>query len=398
MEQNKRTSMLALIRAAAEGGVLRKLVLSKPNTDAAAPRQNGKLCLKKTERVLLLESAFEGGRVSQKLYPLSALEKELPAVLACYGQINLITSAGDAELRTSKKGKLTLIGGALGARLSGDTREFARFDAPIDRQKKHLLMGNEAFLIALGISDKSGRVHDKRQAKFRQINRFLEYLDDVYAELPTEGKLTVYDLCCGKSYLSFAVYHYLHAIRLREVSMVGVDLKRDVIEDCTAIATACGFSGMRFICGDVRKAVPNGAPDLVISLHACDIATDIVLEVAATLSARVILSTPCCHRYISQHLACRSLDFAARHPQLRGKLCEALTDALRVLRLEANGYTTSACELTDPENTPKNTLLRAVLRRNFDKNGKAAQEKRQEYERVRSFLLGDGIPAYPEEI
>ncbi len=398
MEQNERTGMLSLIRAAAEGGVLRKLVLSKPTRDTVAPRQNGKLCLRKNERVLLLESCYEGGRVSQKLYPLSTLEDELPAVLEHYGQINLITSAGDAELRTSKKGKATLIGGALGARLSGSTREFAHFEAPIDRQKKHLLAGDEEFLVALGISDKSGRVHDKRQAKFRQINRFLEYLDDVYTELPAEGQLTVYDLCCGKSYLSFAVYHYLHAIRGRAVSMVGVDLKRDVVEVCTAIAAACGFTGMRFICGDVRQAVPNGSPDLVISLHACDIATDIVLEVAAALSARVILSTPCCHRYISRHLSCPTLDFASRHPQLRGKLCEALTDALRVLRLEANGYVTSACELTDPENTPKNTLLRAVLRRNFDKNGKAAQEKRQEYERVRSFLLGDGIPAYPEEI
>ncbi len=397
MENNERRQMLSLIRAAAERGVLRKLVLSKPLSESVALRQNGKLCLRRNERVLMLESVFEGGRVSQKLFPLSALEEELPPVLAQYGQINLITSAGDAELRTSKKGKLTLIGGALAARISEETKEFARFDLPIDREKKHILAGNEPFLVALGISDKNGRVHDKRQAKFRQINRFLEYLDDVYTELPKDGALTVYDLCCGKSYLSFAVYHYLHHIREREVQMIGVDLKRDVMDDCTAIAQKCHFDGMRFICGDVRRDVPHGSPDLVISLHACDITTDIVLETAIRLGARVILSTPCCHRYVSQHLDCAPLSFVSRHPQLRGKLCDALTDALRILRLEANGYATVATELTDPENTPKNTLLRAVLRRGFDKNSNTAIEKRQEYEQIRSFLLGNGVPAYPEE-
>ncbi|MBQ8174952.1 MAG: SAM-dependent methyltransferase [Clostridia bacterium] len=397
MENNERTRMLSLIHAATEGGVLRKLVLSKPHANDLAPRQNGKLCLRRGERVLVMESVFEGGRVAQKLISTTDLDEVLAPILAEYGQINLITSAGDAELRTSKKGKVTLIGGGLSLRLSGEVSDLARFDIPIDREKKHILQGNEPFLVALGISDKNGRVHDKRQAKFRQINRFLEYLENVYCHLPKSGWLTVFDLCCGKSYLSFAVYHYLHVIRGREVSLLGVDLKRDVIEDCERIASSCDFRGMRFICGDVRQAVPSGAPDLVMSLHACDIATDIVLETAVRLKARVILSTPCCHRYVSHHLACEPLAFAAQHPQLRGKLCEALTDALRILRLESAGYATMATELTDPENTPKNTLLRAVLRPDFDASGKEAAKKRQEYEQVRSFLLGNGTPAYPEE-
>lgn len=399
MKKNEKEAMLSLVRAAAESGVLRKLVLSKPLSGEAAPRQDGKLCLRRGERVLMLESAFAGGRVSQAFYAPADIEATLAPILALYGQINLITSAGDAELRTSKKGKTTLIGGApLTARLRGELSRFARFDAPVDREKKRILQGNEPFLSALGISDKNGRVHDKRQAKFRQINRFLEYLEDVYPHLPQEGPLTVYDLCCGKSYLSFAVYHYLHILRGRELTLVGVDLKRDVIEDCERIARECAFCGMRFICGDVREAVPNGTPDLVCSLHACDIATDIVLETAVRLRARVILSTPCCHRYLSSHIACEALSFVTRHAQLRGKLCDSLTDALRILRLEAAGYATLATELTDPENTPKNTLLRAVLRKGFDPSGADAQKKRQEYEAVRSFLLGDGVPAYPEEV
>ena len=395
---DERTRILALIIQATESGVLRKLVLSKPAADAPAPKQNGKLCLLRGERALVLESAFEGGRVAQKIYTAKTIAEELPPVLTAYGQINLLTSAGEAELRTSKKGKATLLGDkALSVRMAGGG-ELLRFDMPIDREKRHILTGNEPFLTALGITGKDGRIHDKRQAKFRQINRFLEQVEDVYSALPKDGILTVYDLCCGKSYLSFALYHYLTAIRNRAVNMICVDLKQDVMDDCAAIAREAGFVGMSFICGDVRRAVPPGTPDLVISLHACDIATDIVLEVAIARGARVVLSTPCCHRYISKKIDCAPLSFVTDHPQLRGKLCEALTDGLRLMRLEMNGYAVTACELTDPENTPKNTLLRAIRRSDFTPDGSEAKAKAAAYERTRAFLLGDGVAAYPEEV
>ncbi|MBQ8350908.1 MAG: SAM-dependent methyltransferase [Clostridia bacterium] len=395
----EQAAIFDLICAAVSRGVLRKLVLSQPREDAPAPRQSGKLCLVRGKRVLMLESAFEGGRVSQRLYRDEELKTDLPAVLCAYRQINLLTSAGDAELRTSKKGMCTLLGGgALRARLEGKTQEFVRYDTPIDREKKHLLSGKEPFLHALGISDQNGRVHDKRQAKFRQINRFLEYVESIYTALPSAGTLTIYDLCCGKSYLSFAVYYYLTEMKGRNVRMIGVDLKRDVVEDCNKIATACGFEDMQFLYGDVRTAVPNEQPDMVISLHACDIATDIVLDRAMALGARVILSTPCCHRYLNDKLACTPLDFVAKHPQLRGKLCEALTDGLRLLRLDMNGYDAIAAELTDPENTPKNTLLRAIRRPGFDASSKEGAAKREAYQKTLTYLLGDAAEHYLEEI
>ncbi len=397
--KSEQQALLQLIQKATEQGVLRKLVFSDPTEAAPAPKQSGKLCLVRGQRVLLMESTFAGGRVSQKLYRDGMLQEEMPGLITVYRQINLLTSAGDVTLRCSKKGNCTLLGGrALEKRLSGDGQDLLHYDLPIDREKKHILSGKEPFLEALGISDKTGRVHDKRQAKFRQINRFLEHLETVYSALPTEGKLTVYDLCCGKSYLSFAVYYYLTEVRHRDVCMIGVDLKQDVIEDCNRIAAACAFSHMRFIYGDVRTAVPTGQPDLVISLHACDIATDIVLDRAMALRATVILSTPCCHRYLNGKLSCKELEFVAKEPQLRGKLCEALTDGLRLLRLEMNGYTAIATELTDPENTPKNTLLRAVRRRDFDITGKEAEEKRAAYLTALTFLLGDKADRYLEEL
>jgi SAM-dependent methyltransferase len=318
------------------------------------------------------------------------LQNELPAVLCAYRQINLLTSLGDAELKISKKGTCTLLGGkALQAKLQGELPDPIRYDLPIDREKKHLLSGKEPFLSALGISDKNGRVHDKRQAKFRQINRFLEHLEAIYPSLPACGDLTVYDLCCGKSYLSFAVYYYLTTVKERTVSMTGVDLKRDVVEDCNRIAAACGFSCMQFLCGDVRTAVPSARPDMVISLHACDIATDIVLTNAAAWKTAVILSTPCCHHELNHSISCPELEFITKHSMLRQKLCDAATDALRLLRLEAQGYTTTTIELIDPNETPKNVMLRAIKRKNFDENSKEAIAAKESYLNAKKFLCGE---------
>ncbi len=385
-------TMLSLIRAASEAGVLRKLVFSLPTENAPAPRQSGRLSLVRGRRVLVLESAFEGGRVSQTLYPAEEIEEKLGEILPYYRQINLLTSAGDCELKVSKKGTATLLGGyKLRRALDGDGgREFLRFDLPIDREAKRILTGEEPFLHALGISDKNGRVHDKRQSKFRQINRFLEYLSDVYPHFAPEGELLIYDLCCGKSYLSFAVYHYLSAIRGRCVRLIGMDRKTDVMKDCAAIAAHLGFSGMEFRVGDVRACPPpERAPDLVMSLHACDIATDIVLGRAIDFGARVILSTPCCHRHLSRHIACMPLSFVTDHPQLAGKLSDALTDGLRLLRMEAAGYDVIATELVDPENTPKNTLLRGIRKKSFRVDSPEVQEKTAAYTDALDFLLGD---------
>ncbi len=392
-----REEFLALLTAAVEGGALRRVVFSCPRDKAGAARQSGRLCTHRGGRVLLLEAAYPGGRVSQKICPLPTVAAEAEALLLAFRQADLVTEGGQAELRISQKGKATLTGGgALRLALSGQTSFVP--DVPLDRVKSHLLQGDEPFLQALGISDARGRVHDKRQAKFRQINRFLEYLSTVYSSLPETGALRVYDLCCGKSYLSFAVYHYLAVMQQRTVQMVCVDLKRDVMEDCARIATALGYDGMSFLAGDVRTTTPAERPDLVVSLHACDIATDLVLQKAVALQAGVILSTPCCHRYLSHHIQSPALAFVTGSPQLRGKLCDALTDGLRMLYLEAQGYATTATELTDPENTPKNTLLIARRRPTFDPHSPAAMAKEQAYADALHFLLGEGAPHYLEEI
>lgn len=183
---------------------------------------------------------------------------------------------------------------------------------------------------------------------------------DALPALPETGPLTVYDLCCGKCYLSFAVYSYLTRTLGREVSMLCVDRKRDMMELSERIARRLGFDGMRFLAADIRDLPDTGRPDLVLSLHACDTATDVVLEMAVRLGAPVILSTPCCQRELSRTVSCPPLSFALRHGVLSDKICASLTDALRVLYLESHGYATVAAELIDPDDTPKNVILRAV--------------------------------------
>ncbi len=377
-----------LFLTAARKTHLRKCVLSKP-IDALETKTE--LSLMKLGEAIVLKSVryTKDGKAIQKNFTFDEADALIPQ-FASHMQINLICSTASAEYRHSKQGKETLIGGGKLKSALALASEESRSDEieSNNRTKNYLLTGKEPFLFELGISLKDGRIHDKKQHKFRQICRFLEYTDDIYRHLPKTGKLLIYDLCCGKSYLSFAVYHYFTAIKGREVEMTGVDLKSDVIEYCNATSKRLGFEGLRFVCGDINNFAPDTEPHLVVSLHACDIATDIVLKYAATHKARVILSTPCCQRELASVIDAPELEFVTRYPILSRKLCDALTDSLRLSYLSSMGYNVEACELVDPDDTPKNILLRAVRRRDYDENSPAALRAREEFRKQAAFLLG----------
>ena len=371
---------------------LKKIVFSRAK-DGAPEKISARLCAHRGQKILAAEFSLPGNTVSQKNYRENEIEGFISENIEKYGQINLITALGDAEVKNGKKGYVLLGGDKLLRKLKNDADK-PSFEAAIeslDREKNRILKGDEPFLISLGISDKNGRVHDKKQPKFRQINKFLEYLEDVYRELDEKKELVIYDLCCGKSYLSFAVYHYLTVIKQRKVYLLGIDLKKDVMDFCNAKANELGFSDMHFITDDITNTPKNATPDMVISLHACDIATDIVLNTAVDLGARVILSTPCCHRELSTKISAPELKFVTKYPKLRRSLCDSLTDALRLARLEVFGYEVNATELVDPDDTPKNTLIRAVKRRDKTRDT-------EEYDKLLKFLLGDGAAGYVGKI
>lgn len=339
---------------------------------------------------------MKDGKVTHKLLTDTDLGAFFSETVSHFSQSNLIVRAADAELKRSKSGNETLIGEAkVASALSASTGDTEAALESLERQKNYILRGDEPFLRILGISDSSGRIHDKKQGKFRQINRFLEHIGDIYPHLGMRDEITVYDLCCGKSYLGFAVYYYLREIKGRRVNMLCIDLKRDVISFCSDLARRLGFSGMKFVCDDVRNTPSGVSPDLVLSFHACDTATDIVIDSAIATDAKVILSTPCCHRYLNGKIVAKELSFVLKYPHLANKLCEAVTDSLRLMRMRAAGYDVAALELTDPEDTPKNTLLRGV-RKNVSDSAKAKYQ--EEYRETLRFLLGDGADTYLGDI
>ncbi len=379
--------ILRLILKSARCQLLKKVVFSKPR-DKSVVKCVITPKLMRDELVLQAESFYSDNKAKQKNIALSD-EVEIANLIGGYLQINLITAAGDCELKCSKSGKLTLIGGdKLERALDGNSTSFKRIvPTSNNKVKNHILSGNEPFLMHLGVADKNGRVYDKKQAKFRQINRFLELIRDVEDKLPN-GDIRICDLCCGKSYLSFAVYHYFAVIKQRHVKMTGVDLKADVIEYCNGVARACGFDGLEFLCGDINLYNTDEHVNLVISLHACDIATDMVLDKAVAWEADVVLSTPCCHHDLNKKINSDSLKFITDHSMLRQKLCDAATDALRLKKLEWHGYDVVSLELIDPDETPKNIMLRGVRRKNFDKYGERASKAKAEYIAAYEFLTG----------
>ncbi len=362
--------LISSLNTALNGGTLKKLVLSRPS-DKKILRTEGRI-YNKDGFVLQLASYLSDGKVLHTNIPASEAPERIYSMLGDYRQLNLLTTGGDLEARLSSRGKL-LVSGKVG---QGEVVDLSH-----DRVKQVFLRDGEVypFLIALGVSDEKGRVFDKKRSKFRQIDRFLHYIDDIYPKLPL-GELYVLDLCCGKSYLTFAAYWFLTEVKGRKVKMVGADLKEDVISYCSSVSEKIGFDGLSFVCCDIFKFEPERRPDLVLSLHACDIATDIVLTNAARLGAEVILSTPCCQHEINSQLNTKSelgkaLSPVLEHSLIKQKLAVALTDALRCKRLEASGYSVDVTELIDPENTPKNLLIRAVRTPMSERKREAARKE-----------------------
>lgn len=384
-----------LVVLCAEKGILKKAVFSKScNKEILRATVTARIIGKRL--MLQYETFHADNKAKHQNLDISSSDAKNLAISAVsdiigdFMQINLISTVGDCEYKRSSSGKETLL--RVSRIRSVAEEKGVSVTEPVctsgnNREKNYILNGREPFLILLGVSDQNGRIYDKKRPKFRQINRFLELIRDVEGHLPADGTLRICDLCCGKSYLSFAVYHYFANILGRNVRMTGVDLKPDVIEHCSSVAKKLGFDGLEFVCGDITGYVTDQTPQLVISLHACDTATDIVLDKAVEWKADVILSTPCCHHELNHMLNCPQLSFIAEHSMLRQKFCDAATDALRLKLLESYGYFTAALELIDPEETPKNIMLRAVRQKKIDVGSAKAQKARAEYENAKRFLL-----------
>lgn len=346
-----------------ENGTLKKLTLSR-STDKSIIRTVGRLIEIKGKTYVALESFYTDGKAVQVNYETEkAADVLADMVPEQYKEMYIFTTQGNCEIKASRKGKVTVFN-----HISDSKAAVPVLPAGHNRQKKYIIPADSPvdFLIELGVQDSSGRIFDRKRAKFRQINRFLEIVSDVERSFADKDNLYVLDLCCGKSYLSFALYYYFTVIKKYSVYMDCVDLKKDVIEYCSVTAEKLGYEGLHFTAGDIRSFEVKKTPDLTVSLHACDIATDIVLAKGIDSGSGVILSTPCCHHEMMHQLKPqgRQTDFLLEHSILKQKFADAATDALRCRMLQIKGYEVNAIELIDPEETPKNVMIRAVKRKN----------------------------------
>ena len=371
---NKATAFAVYTETASVNGTLRCVTFSVPRDKLSEVKKvRGELRQIGGKTVLQLEYSLTEGRLRHENITVEKgavrerIEKMTDPTLFEheFTRAELYAGDGSVSLMISKKGKMTLIcssgfESAINSGAGGEVRGN-------DRQKTYIIPEDATFLQVLGVSDKNGRVHDKKRAKFRQINRFSEYASDFLSKMSDE-ELFIADMCCGKSYLSFALYYLVTEVLGKRCRMVCVDLKKSVIDDVSVIAKDCGFDGMEFVCADISKYSVTDVPHMVVSLHACDVATDMVLDFAVRSGAKTILSTPCCHHEMNDLLDCGELDFIGRYSVLRQKLCAAATDSLRLLKLKAAGYKCDAVEFIDPEDTPKNVMLRGKYTGKRDAN------------------------------
>ncbi|HIU95290.1 MAG TPA: SAM-dependent methyltransferase, partial [Candidatus Copromorpha excrementipullorum] len=203
-------------------------------------------------------------------------------------------------------------------------------------------------------------MYKKHYSKFRQINRFLEIADNCFDNLPETGTLRIIDFGCGKSYLTFALYYYLRVMKGRDVEIVGLDLKEDVIRFCSDTARKLGYDRLSFLTGDIADYESDGA-DMVVTLHACDTATDFALINAVRWHSKVILSVPCCQHELFSQIKCDVDEPMLKHGIIKDKFTELLTNGLRGLKLEAAGYHVNMLEFTSLEHTSKNIMIKAVM-------------------------------------
>ena len=285
-----------------------------------------------------------------------------------YKQLDLLCEQSSFSALVSKKGKSTI--------KENKNQIAKKIDLSHNRKKRYILDTDEVipFLVDLGVQTKEGKIVDKKYKKYKQINRFLEFVKDVLPELPKDRPVKIIDFGCGKSYLTFAVYYYLHIMNGRDVEMIGLDLKKDVIAHCNRMAEKYEYASLHFLEGDISTYDVADSADMVITLHACDVATDFALDKAVHWNAKVILSVPCCQHELNAQIENDMLEPLLKYGILKERFAALLTDALRANLLEQNGYEVQILEFIDMEHTPKNLLIRAV------KRGEKADKKQEKLE------------------
>ncbi|MCH5341127.1 MAG: SAM-dependent methyltransferase [Acetatifactor sp.] len=312
------------------------------------------------DELLFQETLYRGTQVFHTNFGWSEMADRLEGYMGSLFQQAQINSAIlEATALVSRKGKVTI---RRKQKQSAQKQDRPAADLAHDRSRQYILKEGKPvdFLVSLGVQTPDGRIAKAKYAKFRQINRYLEFIEDILDKLPKERTIRIIDFGCGKSYLTFAMYYYLHTLQGRDIKVTGLDLKEDVIQHCNALAQKLGYDELHFEQGDISGYQGSDKVDMVVSLHACDKATDYALEKAVKWGAEVILAVPCCQHELNGQIHCDTLQPILKYGVIKERMAALITDALRADLLEQQGYDTQILEFIDMEHTPKNLMIRAV--------------------------------------
>ena len=342
---------------------LQQIILS----NSRHPEQTQKVKIRPVlirEELLFQETAYRGTQAFHENFTAEQLTDRIcTALQEQFRQGEFSAKTLQATALVSKKGKLTLKVKNSGKAPRTAASEEEELQALAHNRTKHYILEEGKpvdFLVGLGVQTPDGRVTRARFDKFRQINRYLEFIEDVIDELPKDRTIRIIDFGCGKSYLTFAMYYYLHELQHRDIQVTGLDLKTDVIRHCNELAEKLGYDRLKFERGDISTYEGTDVADMVVTLHACDLATDYALDKAVKWGARVILAVPCCQHELNRQIKCDPLKPVLKYGIIKERVAALLTDALRANLLEQQGYETQILEFIDMEHTPKNLLSRAV--------------------------------------
>lgn len=345
---------------------LYQIILSNPRKTGGVEKVKIRPVLVKG-KLEFQETSYVGTKVFHENFSKEELtERILNALTESFKQGELENKAFRATVLISKKGKITV-------KTKKNVGEKKEIDLSHNRVKQYILEEGTVvpFLVELGVQSKDGKIIKSKYDKFKQINRYLEFIRDVLPILPKDRTVNIIDFGCGKSYLTFAMYYYLKVLNGFDIRVIGLDLKDDVIEKCNRLSEKFGYSeALKFIRGDISTFEGDYQPDMVVTLHACDTATDYALEKAVRWGASVILSVPCCQHEVNKQIDCKELEPILKYGLLKERMSALITDAVRANLLEEQGYDTQVLEFIDMEHTPKNILIRAVKK---DKQNVAKQ-------------------------
>ncbi len=324
------------------------------------------------DQLLFQQTVYEGTKVfHENLDRQEVIDRILVCMEKDFKQLEGESTELKVTVLVSKKGKITVKTTDKKRTGEGNREVFMKPDLFHNRIKKYILEEGRAvpFLIDLGVQTREGKIVHARYDKFKQINRYLEFVEDVLPVFEKGECIHIIDFGCGKSYLTFALYYYLHELKGYDVSITGLDLKEDVIEHCSLLAEKYGYDKLKFLKGDIARFEDAEKVDMVVTLHACDTATDYALKKAVDWNAKVIFSVPCCQHEVNRQIESKELAPVLKYGLIKERMSALLTDAIRANLLEEQGYDTQVLEFIGMEHTPKNILIRAVKNKENKETG-----------------------------